>query len=161
MISLDVIITMLLSINGTFTCCIQVMSTTQFLHPMSPSSMYVYTQDNASLQSTYLIMLVLLVKLFSSYDTHVSCHVMFYIITCHCIIQHVILLYAVICMYLGSNSYSVHCSTDAHLAHHFPAAPPLDCCATILLLLIIILYINRFLKMYIIIYIRPSLGLLL
>ena len=88
MISLDVITTMLMSIliNGTLTCCIQVMSTTQFLHPMSPSSMSVYTKDNASLQSTYLIMLVLLVKLFSSYDTHVPCHVMFYIMTCHCII---------------------------------------------------------------------------
>ena len=86
MISLDVIMTMLISINGTFTCCIQVMSTRQFLHPMSPPSMCVYTKDNASLQSTYLIMLVLLVKLFSSYDTHVSCHVMFYIMACHCII---------------------------------------------------------------------------
>jgi len=73
-------------INGTFTCCIQVILPRQFLHPMSPSSMFVYTQDNASLQSTYLIMLVLLVKLFSSYDTHVPCHVMFYIIACHCII---------------------------------------------------------------------------
>ena len=69
------VITMML-INGTFTCYIPVMSTTQFLHPMSPSSMSVYTKDNASLQSTYLIMLVLLVKLFSSYDTHVLCHVM-------------------------------------------------------------------------------------
>ena len=58
----------------------------QFLHPMSPSSMCVYTKDNASLQSTYLIMLVLLVTLFSSYDTHVSRHVMFYIMACHCII---------------------------------------------------------------------------
>ena len=86
MISLDVITMMSISINGTFTCCIQVMSTTQFLHPMSPSSMCVYTKDNASLQSTYLITLVLLVTLFSSYDTHVSCHVMFYIMTCHCII---------------------------------------------------------------------------
>ena len=37
MISLDVIIMMLLSINGTLTCYIPVMSTTQFLHPMSPS----------------------------------------------------------------------------------------------------------------------------
>ena len=88
MISLDVITTMSISIsiNGTFTCCIQVILPTQFLHPMSPSSMCVYTKDNASLQSTYLILLVLLVKLFSSYDTHVPCHVMFYIITCHGII---------------------------------------------------------------------------
>jgi len=85
-ISPDVITTMLISINGTFTCCIQVILPRQFLHPMSPSPMFVYTKDNASLQSTYLILLVLLVKLFSSYDTHVPCHVMFYIITYHCII---------------------------------------------------------------------------
>jgi len=85
-ISLDVITTMFISINGTFTCCIQVILPRQFLHPMSPASMCVYTKDNASLQSIYLIMLVLLVKLFSSYDTHVSCHVMSYIMACHCII---------------------------------------------------------------------------
>ena len=58
MISLDVITTMLISINGTFTCCIQVILPRQFLHPMSPSSMCVYIQGYASLQSTYLIMLV-------------------------------------------------------------------------------------------------------
>ena len=59
MISLDVIITMLLSINGTLTCYIPVRSTRQFLH-----SMFVYTSHNASLQLTYLIMLVPLVTIF-------------------------------------------------------------------------------------------------
>ena len=91
MISLDVITMMFISISGTLTCWIQVMSTRQFLHPMSSSSMCVYTKDNASLQSTYLIMLVLLVKLFSSYDTHVPCHVMYYNmplynLACYCIV---------------------------------------------------------------------------
>jgi len=60
-IALDIITTMLISINGTLTCCIQVMSTTQFLPQMSPSPMFVYIQEYASLQSTYLIMLVPLV----------------------------------------------------------------------------------------------------
>jgi len=45
--------------NSSFsTCYIQVMSTRQFLPPMSPSSMFVYIQGHASHQSTYLIMLV-------------------------------------------------------------------------------------------------------
>ena len=71
------------------------------------------------------------------------------------------LLYAIICMYLGSNSYSVHCSTkaltaDAHLAHPLPAASPLACFAALFLLTIIIIYINRFLKKYIIIYISTA-----
>jgi len=44
--------------NSSFsTCYIQVMSTRQFLRQMSPS-MFVYTKEHASLQSTYLIMLV-------------------------------------------------------------------------------------------------------
>ena len=72
------VITMML-INGTLTCYIQVMSTTRFLHPMSPSSMFVYTSHNASLQSTYLIMLVLLVTIFFLWHTCVvSCHVLYY-----------------------------------------------------------------------------------
>jgi len=45
--------------NSSFlTCYIQVMSTRQFLPQMSPSSMFVYTKEYASHQSTYLIMLV-------------------------------------------------------------------------------------------------------
>jgi len=45
--------------NSSFsTCYIQAMLPRQFLHPMSPSSMFVYIQGYASLQSTYLIMLV-------------------------------------------------------------------------------------------------------
>ena len=45
--------------NSSFsTCYIQAMSTRQFRRPMSPSSMFVYIQGYASLQSTYLIMLV-------------------------------------------------------------------------------------------------------
>ena len=89
--------------------------------PMSPSSMCVYTKDNASLQSTYLIMLVLLVKLFLLM-THM-CHAMsccdmpLYNIACYRIWWHVSVLYAVICMYLGSNSYSVHCSTKALISY--------------------------------------------
>ena len=108
MISLDVITTMLISINGTFTCCIQVMSTTQFLHPMSPSSMFVYTSHNASLQSPYLIMLVPLVTIFFLWHTCVvSCHVMYYNMPLYNLACYFI------CMYLGCNSHSVHCSTKA------------------------------------------------
>ena len=45
--------------NSSFsTCYTQAMSTRQFLRRMSPSSMFVYIQGYASLQSTYLIMLV-------------------------------------------------------------------------------------------------------
>ena len=119
MISLDVIITMLLYINGTLTCYIQVMLTTQFLHPMSPSSMSVYTSHNASLQSTCLIMLVPLVTIFFLWHTCVvSCHVLYcsmplYNIACYRIWWHVSVLYAIICRYLCSNSYIVHCSTKA------------------------------------------------
>jgi len=92
MISLDVITMMLLSINGTLTCYIQVMSTTQFLHPMSPSSMCVYNQHNASLQSSYLIMLVPLVTIFFLWHTCVvSCYVIYcsmplYNLACYCIV---------------------------------------------------------------------------
>ena len=78
-------------------CCIQPMSREQSLQRMSPSSMCVYTKDNASLQSTYLIMLVLLVKLFSSYDTHVPCHVLYcsmplYNLACYCIVCYMYVL---------------------------------------------------------------------
>jgi len=45
------------------TCYLQVMSPGQTLRQMSPSPMYVNIQGYASLQSTYLIMLVLLVHL--------------------------------------------------------------------------------------------------
>ena len=159
MISLDVIITMLLSINGTLTCYIPVMSTTQFLHPMSPSSMSVYTSHNASLQSTYLIMLVLLVTIFFLWHTCMSCHVMScyvmvlcHVMACYRIWWHVIVLYAIICMYLGSNSYSVHCSTKS-LNSWCPFGAPFSSsiavsllCCLLLLIIIITFYIYCFLK---------------
>ena len=114
MISLDVITMMLLSINGTLTCCLQVMSTRQFLHPMSSPSMSVYTSHNASLQSSYLIMLVLLVTIFFLWHTCVvSCHVLYCSMPLYSFVCYSIVLYAIVCMYLGSNSYSVHCSTKA------------------------------------------------
>ena len=96
MISLDVITTMLISINGTFTCCIQVILPRQFLHPMSPSSMCVYNQHNALLQSSYLTMLVLLVTIFFLWHTcAMSCHILYYImplynLACYCIVCYCI-----------------------------------------------------------------------
>ena len=95
MISLDVITTMML-INGTLTCCIQVILLTQFLHPMSPPSMSVYTKDNASLQSSYLIMLVPLVTIFFLWHTCVvSCHVLY----CNMPLYN-LACYSIVCCYM-------------------------------------------------------------
>ena len=96
MISLDVITTMFLSITGTLTCYIQVILPGQFLHRMSLSSMCVYNQHNASLQSTYLIMLVPLVTIFFLWHTCVmSCHVLYYNmplynLACYCMVCYCI-----------------------------------------------------------------------
>ena len=96
MISLDAITMMFLSITGTLTCYIQVILPTQFLHPMSPPSMCVYNQHNASLQSSYLIMLVPLVTIFFLWHTCVvSCHVIYcnmplYNLVCYCMLLYVI-----------------------------------------------------------------------
>ena len=50
----------------------------QFSPSKSPSPMSVYTKHNASLQSTYIIMLVLLVTIFFLWHTYVvSCHVLY------------------------------------------------------------------------------------
>jgi len=57
---LDVITTMSILPMELFfsTGCIQAMSTRQFFRQMSPSPVFVNIQGHASLQSTYLIMLV-------------------------------------------------------------------------------------------------------
>ena len=62
---------------------------------------------------------VLITILFLWHMCVMSCHVMswyyvmLYNIACYRIWWHVRVLYAIVCMYLGSNSYSVHCSTKA------------------------------------------------
>jgi len=92
------------------TCYIQAKSTRQCLRQMSPSSVCIYSGKRL-LQSTYLILRVQLVTLFSSYDTHVSCHVMFYIVTCfYCTVCYCML--RVTCV---SNSYSVLLQTPLTL----------------------------------------------
>ena len=154
---LNVLMTMMLSITGTLTCCIQVMAIKIVLLRMSPSPMCVYNQHNASLQSTYLIMLVLLVTIFFLWHTCMPCHVLYYDmplynLACYCIVC--------CCMYLGCNSYSVHCLTKA-LISWCPFGEPssnstavrLLCCLPSYYLLLLTFYIYCFLKMYIIIYI--------
>ena len=96
-------------------------------------------------------------QLFSSYDTHVLCHVLYCSMLLYCMLLYVIL-------YLCSNSYSVHCSTKALISYYaswclfgatslHSTAANLLCC---LLHTIIIIYINCFIKMYIIIYIPTA-----
>ena len=115
-ISLDVIITMLLSINGTFTCCIQVMSTTQF----SSSDVAIidvciyYGQRFAPINIPNYAGSVGNTIFFLWHTCHVmSCHVMswyyvmLYNIACYRIWWYVSVLHAIVCMYLGSNSHSV------------------------------------------------------
>jgi len=102
---LNVLMTMMLSITGTLTCCIQVMAIKIVLLRMSPSPMCVYNQHNASLQSTYLIMLVLLVTIFFLWHTCVvSCHVLYssmplYNLACYSIVCYCIVCY---CMLYGT-----------------------------------------------------------
>ena len=50
-------------------------------------------------------------QLFSSYDTHVLCHVLYCSMLLYCMLLYVIL-------YFCSNSYSVHCSTKALISYY-------------------------------------------